>query len=434
MPNLNFIILAAGKGTRMKNNLPKVLHKICDKPLISYILDLTDKFNDKQVTAITSPDVNQVETFVKNHSENIKIIHQTERLGTGHAVLLASKEIKSNGYSVILYGDTPFITVETINQMLEKLERSSNSAICVLGFRAENPTGYGRLIVNKSNQLSQIIEEKEATDQQKQVNLCNSGVMIFDNKHLHELISEITNNNSKQEYYLTDAVEISANKGLDIEYIVTDENEVIGINSQDERADAEKMRQNYLRQKHLEKGVVLIAPETNFFSEETQISSGVVIHPYTIFKGKNNIDENVEIFAFSHIEDTEIKQSVNIGPYARIRPGTILENGARIGNFVEVKKSTIGKNSKVNHLSYIGDAAIGENVNIGAGTITCNYDGINKHKTIIEDNVFVGSNSSLVAPVKLGKNSIIGAGTTLFKDSPSGKITINQMPLTTKDK
>lgn len=434
MNNLNFIILAAGKGTRMKNNLPKVLHKICDKPLISYILSLTDKFDNKRVTAITSPEVKQVESFIKKHNIDIKIIHQNERLGTGHAVLLASKEIEKQGYSIILYGDTPFISAETINKMLKKLQENTNSAICVLGFETTNPTGYGRLIVNEANQLSQIVEEKEASETQKKVRLCNSGVMIFDNKHLHELISEIKNNNSKQEYYLTDAIEIASNKGLNTEYVVAGENEVMGVNSQVERADAEKMRQNYLRQKHLENGVILIAPDTNFFSEETQISSGVVIHPYSIFKGKNNIAENVEIFAFSHLEESVIKEGVNIGPYARIRPGAYLESGSRIGNFVEIKKSTIGQNSKINHLSYIGDAEIGENVNIGAGTITCNYDGENKYQTIIENNVFVGSNSSLVAPVKLGENSIIGAGTTLFKDAPNNKITINQMPLTSKEK
>ena len=431
MSEINFIILAAGKGTRMKNGIPKVLHKVCDKTLISYVLDLTAKFKDSKVIAITSPDIPDVDDYIKNSYKNIDIIHQKERLGTGHAVKLATNKMSKKGFSVILYGDTPFISRAVVEKMLSKISGNENAAICVLGFKAHNPTGYGRLIINQQNKLRQIIEEKEASQEQKKLQLCNSGVMILKNEVLPEVISEIKNNNSKQEYYLTDAVEISAKKGFDVEYEITDEVEVIGINSQSERASAEHIRQQFLRNKHLESGVVLISPETNFFSEETEIFAGTVIHPYVIFKGRVKIAEGVEVFAFSHLENCEVKKSVSIGPYARIRPDTVLNENSRIGNFVEVKNSEIGKDSKINHLSYIGDTKMGEGVNIGAGTITCNYDGKEKHQTIIENGVFVGSNSSLVAPVTLGRNSVIGAGTTLFNDAESDKITINKMPLVT---
>jgi bifunctional UDP-N-acetylglucosamine pyrophosphorylase/glucosamine-1-phosphate N-acetyltransferase len=429
MKNLNFIILAAGKGTRMKNSLPKVLHKICDNPLISYVIETAESFQHSSIVAITSNENSEVDDYIKLHHKNTKIVHQTERLGTGHAVKIALPEIKNEGITIILYGDTPFISKNTIEKIINKLEKNSKNAVCVLGFEPTNPQGYGRLILDESKKLKGIIEEKEASDEQRKINLCNSGVMGFNNKYIKKLVANIDNKNSKKEYYLTDAIQIARNSNLNVEFELASEFEVMGINSQAERALAEKERQNYLRNKHLENGVILIAPETVFFSENTEIASGVTIHPYCIFKGKIEISDNCEIFAFSYIENAKIKSSVNIGPYARIRPQTTINEGAKIGNFVEVKKSNIGKNSKVNHLSYIGDTEMGDNVNIGAGTITCNYDGKNKYITKIEDNVFVGSNSSLIAPVTLGKNAIIGAGTTLFKDAKSGKITINEMPL-----
>jgi len=424
--NVSFIILAAGKGTRMNNDLPKVLHEICGKTLISYVLRGVSEFNSKQVIAITSPDLPEVDHYMSEKYPQTKITHQKERLGTGHAVKLALPALPESGVTIVLYGDTPFISKQTIDEIIKRLKTCD---ICILGFNAANPKGYGRLILNKEGNLVEIIEEKEASEKQKSIKLCNSGVMGFNNKNIGNLIKLIKNNNSKKEYYLTDAVKIARSKNLKAGYVITTEEEVIGVNSQVERASAEIIRQNYLRKKHMENGVILIAPETTFFSEETKISAGAIIHPYCIFKGGVTVAKNTEIFAFSYLEDCSIASDVRIGPYARIRPQSKLQKGSRIGNFVEIKNSVIGDDSKINHLSYIGDSEIGKNVNIGAGTITCNYDGKNKYKTVVAEGAFIGSNSSLVAPVKVGKEAIIGAGTTLFEDAPAGKITINQMPI-----
>jgi bifunctional UDP-N-acetylglucosamine pyrophosphorylase/glucosamine-1-phosphate N-acetyltransferase len=420
-----FLVLAAGKGTRMKNDLAKVMHPIAGKTMIAHVLDVTKNFKTKKLIPILSPDMKDVETFVKKNFPNSEVVHQKERLGTGHAVKICLNKLKNfNGVVVALYGDTPFIEPETVKKMIGMI--NDKVAVCVLGFETDQPSAYGRLVIDKKNDLKEIVEFKEASEAQKKIKFCNSGVMAFNGKHLSKIINSIKNNNSKKEYYLTDAVKIANDAGYTCKSFITDENEVIGVNSQTERADAEKIMQDKLRKKHLENGVIITAPETVFFSKDTEIASGVVVEPFVVFKGKVKIAEKCEIRSFSQLEDCVIKKNCVVGPYARIRPGTELDEGARIGNFVEVKKSKIGKGSKVNHLSYIGDTEMGKDVNVGAGTITCNYDGVNKHKTKIEDGAFIGSNSALVAPIKIGRNAVVGAGTTLTKDAAAGKITINK--------
>ena len=421
--DIAFIILAAGNGTRMKNSTPKVLHKICGKTMIDYVLDLALKFNPKKIIPVIDPSAEEVIEVIKNREFNFDIVYQKEKLGTGHAVRLCLKELDGFvGKIIILYGDTPFISEETVENIKNSLQTND---ICVLGFKPDDPAKYGRLKTNKDGKLEEIIEFNEASEEEIRINFCNSGVMGFKSNNFTSLVEKIDNNNNKKEFYLTDTVQIANKNNLKVSSTSTIENEVIGINSQEERSNAEKIRQNYLRDSHLNNGVVLIAPETCFFSDESQISPGTVIHPYVIFEGSVRIEGKCEIKSHSHLSNCTIEEGSSVGPFARIRPGTTLNSNSRVGNFVEVKKSTIGSGSKINHLSYIGDSEIGNNVNIGAGTITCNYDGKNKHKTSIEDNVFIGSNCELIAPIKIESNSRIGAGTTLTKDVGPGKTIVN---------
>lgn len=425
--NPTVIILAAGKGTRMNNPLPKVLHKVCGTTLIEHVLSTSKKLKAANIISVISDDMKEVEQLIEKSSTS-KIIHQKKRLGTGHAVKIAIPYINSKDNVVILYGDTPLIKEETVSKMLESL-KDKDVAICVLGFAAKDPNGYGRLITNNKGNLKKITEHNDATEAERKINLCNSGVMVFKGEYIEKIINKINNKNQKKEYYLTDAIAIARDLGFNSKTIVTDENEVAGINSQKERAHVEKIKQNELRERHLKNGVIMVAPETVYFSEGTEIASGTVIEPNVIFKGKVTVKGASEIRAFSYLEDCEIEEKVTIGPYARIRPGTKIKKNARIGNFVEIKNSEIGKGSKVNHLSYIGDTEMGEDVNVGAGTITCNYDGKNKFKTRIGSGAFIGSNSSLIAPVTIGKDAVIGAGTTLLENAPPKKITINKKEL-----
>jgi bifunctional UDP-N-acetylglucosamine pyrophosphorylase/glucosamine-1-phosphate N-acetyltransferase len=418
-----FIILAAGKGTRMKNPLPKVLHKIGGETLISHVIKTAMQFGGAKIIPVLSPDMPEVAGEVLRINSNAKITHQVNQLGTGDAVKSAIPALSGNeDFVVILYGDTPFVEAQTIEKLITAIEANSKSGISLLGFEKSDENQYGRLVVS-GDVVKKIVEFKDASDAEKAIKLCNSGVIAFKGNIIKEVVSKISNNNSKGEFYLTDAIEIAANMGFQCGLITCDEAEVMGINSQIERAEAEKILQNKLRKKHLENGVIIIAPETVFFSNETEIEAGATIHPNVVFLGKNKIASGVEIKSFSHIEGAEIGKNAVIGPFARIRPGSALAEDSHIGNFVEIKNSKIGKGSKANHLSYIGDSEIGTKTNIGAGVITCNYDGKNKHKTIIGDNVFVGSDTILVAPVKVGDNAIIGAATTVLKDvEPNSKI------------
>ncbi|MFM8185961.1 MAG: bifunctional UDP-N-acetylglucosamine diphosphorylase/glucosamine-1-phosphate N-acetyltransferase GlmU, partial [Alphaproteobacteria bacterium] len=323
---------------------------------------------------------------------------------------------------LILYGDTPLISAETLKKMLEKLQ---NNSVCILGFDDDEPNNYGRLVINDEGNLDKIVEFKDANETERKIALCNSGVIGVDGEILPHLLSQINNDNVAGEYYLTDIVAIANSQGLRCTFIKTHKNEVLGVNSRVELANLETIKQKQIRQKMMENGVTLISPKTVHFNYDTIVANDFTIHPNVVFGAKVKIESGVEIKSFCHIEDAEIKSQSIIGPFARIRPGTTINKNVHIGNFVEIKKSQIGEGTKINHLSYIGDSIIGTNSNIGAGTITCNYDGFNKYQTIIGDNVFIGSNTALVAPIIIEANAIIGAGSVITKN-----VTENDLALT----
>jgi len=426
--NISVIMLCAGKGERMKSDLPKVLHKIAGESMISHVMSSVSNFNISDLVAVINNSQELVKDEVKNIFPEAKFAFQNNPQGTGDAVSIALQEFDNREDTlIILYGDTPFIEEETIRSMIDKVEVDSNDVV-VLGFNNEADNRYGRLVIDDNNNLNEIIEYKDASDAQRKISICNSGVMAIRGENIEKLISEINNNNAKGEYYLTDIVSISKNNGLKSSFIIVEEDEVLGVNTQYERSIAENKLQDRLRLKAMSEGVFMADHKSVYLQKNTKFGRNVVIHQNVVI-GKNvEIGDNVEIKAFSQLEECVIGNNVVIGPYARIRPGTEIGEGAKIGNFVEIKKSLIDEGAKISHLTYIGDSEVGKNANIGAGTVTCNYDGYNKLKTVIGENVFVGSNTSLVAPVNIGKGAVIGAGSTVIKEVMENSITRNQMP------
>lgn len=426
IPTISIIILGAGKGTRMKSDLPKVMHKIAGREMLNMVIDEAKTINPQNITIVISDEMtNYQKQITQNHSDlDINFAIQIERKGTGHAVIEAVKTIKNLGEKVIiLYGDSPLIGSDTIKKMSEKLD---NFDLCILGFDETKPNKYGRLVIDKNGSLEKIVEFKDANESEQNIILCNSGIVAVNGKKLDNLLSKITNNNASNEYYLTDIVEIAGKEGYSKTYLKTDGFEVLGVNSKVDLANLENIKQNQLRQRMMEEGVTLLDPNSTYFSFDTKISKNSIIHPQVFFGNKVEIAENVEVKSFSHIEGAKIAENVVIGPFARIRPETILEKDVKIGNFVEIKKSKLKSGSKVNHLSYIGDSEVGTNSNIGAGTITCNYDGHNKYKTSIGDNVFVGSNTLFIAPIKVGDNSVIGAGSVITKEVGNDDLAVSR--------
>lgn len=422
------IILAAGKGTRMKSSLPKVLHEIAARPMMNYVVANVSRLDPEKIVVVTAPKMEDVKAAVLHENKDVKFAVQKKQLGTGDAVKAGISEVKNKTDIIVLYGDTPFISTETIDAMLRELKGEHEPAVVVLGFVPENPAEYGRLVINNMGELEEIVEYKDANIKQRSIEICNSGVMAISGDLAAELLSEINNKNAKKEFYLTDVVKIARAKGYNCRAMQCDEAEVMGINSKFELAIAENILQARLRAAALELGASMTMPDSVQFSFDTVLGDNVTIEPYVVI-GKNvKIDDGSRIRSFSYLEDAWVGKNAIVGPYARLRPGTKLEDGAHIGNFVEVKNSKIGKGAKVNHLSYVGDAEVGKDANIGAGTITCNYDGKKKHKTIIGEGAFIGSNTSLVAPVKIGEKAVIGAGSTIIKDVKKGAKVINKMP------
>ena len=419
MENISIIILSAGKGTRMKSELPKVMHRVAGREMVNMVIDEAKKLNPKNITLVVSLEMEMFYDKIKNEHKNqqIDFVIQNERKGTGHAVSCTISTFNDNKKLhkkvLILYGDTPLISHKTLEKMLQKIDDFS---LCLLGFDDEKENAYGRLVINDSGHLEKIVEFKDADEIERKIALCNSGVIAVDGDALPHLLSQIKNNNSAQEFYLTDIVAIANNRGLKCTFIKTNITEVLGVNSRVELANIEKIKQKQIRQKMMENGVTLVSPKTVHFNFDTEISQDTIIHPNVVFGSAVKIASNVEIKSFCHIEGALIQKNAVIGPFARIRPQSEIHENVHIGNFVEIKKSQIAKNSKINHLSYIGDSEIGENTNIGAGTITCNYDGFNKFKTKIGDNVFIGSNSALVAPVEIKNGAIVGAGSVITKN------------------
>ena len=424
------IVLAAGEGTRMRSSLPKVLHPVAGRSLLSHLLGAAPSGQNGSLAVVVGPDHDAVAAEARRVRPGAAIFIQRERLGTAHAVLAAREAIaKGTDDLLVAFGDTPLISAATFARLRSAL--AEGAALAVLGFRAVDPTGYGRLVV-KDGRLVAIREQADATEDEKAINLCNAGVMAFDGIKALEIIERIGNANSKGEYYLTDAVAIVRDMGLEAVVIETDEDEVRGINTKAQLAEAEQVMQTRLRQAALQSGVTMTAPETVFLSADTTFGRDVSVEPFVVIGPGVSIADGAVIHAFSHLTQATIGKGASVGPYARLRPGTVLGEGARIGNFVETKAAAIDAGAKVNHLTYIGDAHIGSGANIGAGTITCNYDGFDKHKTEIGAGAFIGSNSSLVAPVKIGDGAYIGSGSVITREVAADALALERSEQATR--
>lgn len=430
MTKISVIILAAGKGSRMKSETPKVMHKIAGLEMVNWVIDSCSKIDPLNITVVISDDLKSHIPNIKNNSK-INFAIQKQRLGTGSAVKCALKELKDQNqrigdYVLIAYGDTPLIEAETLKQLIANINDNPKKAVCIIAFDEFEQNNYGKIILDDADNVQKIVERKDASETEKKITLCNSGIKIIRSKNI-DLIDEIDNQNNSGEYYLTDIVQIAKDSGYDVSYIKTPKTQLLGVNSKKELAGLENVKQNQLREYFLEQGVTLTDPNSVYFSYDTQIENDVEIHPNVFFGLNVKIAKNSKILSFCHIEGVNIDQNVTIGPFARIRPSSNIAKGAKIGNFVEIKKTDIGENSKINHLSYIGDSQLGKNVNIGAGTITCNYDGFSKYRSIFGDNCFVGSNSILIAPVNIGNSSIIGAGSVITKDVLENDLAISRI-------
>lgn len=406
------IILAAGLGTRMQSALPKVLHPVGGRPAIDWSIALAKSLGCARIICVTSPDGAAVKTHVTSALGADAIAEQSPALGTGHAVSCARAALDGfAGDIVVLYGDSPLIPKTAIDALFDSLRQGAG--IGVLGFHAANPGFYGRLVTSPDGALEAIVEAREATPEQCAITLCNSGVMAGDAQTLFGLLEKVTNNNAKGEYYLTDIVGLARAAGLTCAAVTCAEEDMIGCDTRADLAAAEAAFQQKARAGLLANGVSLIAPETVFLSFDTQIARDVTLEPHIVIGPGVRVETGARIRAFSHLEGADIGPFCEVGPYARLRPGTVLKANARIGNFVEVKKTIVGQGAKANHLSYLGDGDIGDGANIGAGTIFCNYDGFFKYRTEIGAGAFIGSNSALVAPVKIGDRAMIGSGSVI---------------------
>ncbi len=419
------IILAAGKGTRMKSDLHKVLHPIAGRPMLLHLIDSVKALGAEREVVVVGAGREQVESAV--HPLGVETAEQAEQLGTGHAVRMAEAALAGfQGDVLILYGDVPLVTTETMRRMIDALHGPGGPSVVVLGFRPADPGAYGRVIVGADGRLEKIVEYKDATPEERAVTLCNSGLMAVRSADLFRLLAKLRNDNAAGEYYLTDLVQLAAEEGRFSVGIETDAIEVAGVNSRAELAGLEFEWQQRRRARAMADGATLIAPETVWFAHDTVVGRDVTIEPNVVFGPGVSIADRVAIHAFCHIEGAEILAGVDVGPYARLRPGTRLEQGAKVGNFVETKKAVIGPGAKANHLTYLGDATVGPGANIGAGTITCNYDGFLKYPTVIGPGAFIGSNSALVAPVTIGEGAIVGAGSVVTRDVEAGALGITR--------
>ena len=418
------IVLAAGEGTRMRSSLPKVLHAVAGQTLLANVLAAAPKGPGTSLAVVVGPGHEAVATEAKRVRPDATTFVQRERLGTANAVLAAREAIARGADDIVIaFGDTPLISAGTFARMRAPL--NGGAALAVLGFHAADPTGYGRLIV-ENGRLTAIREQADASVDERRITLCNAGVMAFDGKTALKIIETIGNANSKGEYYLTDAVAIVRELGLTATVIETSEDEVRGINTKAQLAEAEQVMQARLRKAALDAGVTMVAPETVFLAPDTSFGKDVTIEPYVVIGPGVSIADGAVIHAFSHLVQASVGKNASVGPYARLRPGTSLGEGVRIGNFVETKAAVLEAGVKVNHLTYVGDAHVGTGANIGAGTITCNYDGFDKHRTEIGAGAFVGSNSSLVAPVKIGSGAYIGSGSVVTRNVPDDALVVER--------
>lgn len=420
---VSLIVLAAGQGTRMNSDLPKVLHQVGAAPLLHHALRAGQALGPERIVVVAGHGSEAVAKATLAFDDTATVVIQAERLGTGHAVAQALPALSdASGDVVILYGDTPFIRAETLESMLAA---RGQHAIIVLGFEAADPGRYGRLIA-QDDMLERIVEFKDATHAERDITLCNSGVICADLATLADLIAAVGNDNASGEYYLTDIVGIARARGLSAGVVICDEAETLGINTRAELAAAEAVFQARARSDAFENGVSMTAPETVFFALDTFVGRDALIGPNVIFGPGVTVETGAEIKGFCHLEGCHISRGASVGPFARLRPGTELSEDVHIGNFVEIKNSTLAEGVKVGHLTYLGDADVGEHTNIGAGTVTCNYDGVMKHKTTIGPRVFIGSDTMLVAPVTVGADAMTASGSVITIDIPAGALAIGR--------
>ena len=399
----------------MKSGRPKVLHEIAGRSMLAHVLTSVAGAKADSIAVVVGPGREDVRAEAAKLCAETEIFMQEQRLGTAHAVLAAGDAIaRGHDDILVLFADTPLVTTATILALRAALE--DGAAVAALGFEAVNPFGYGRLIRDEAGRLIAIREEKDASDAERAITLCNAGLMAIDGRRALELLRDVGADNAKGEYYLTDIVELARAKGLDARVVVGAESEVLGVNDRAQLAQAERIAQDRLRRAAMLNGATLIAPETVFLNADTKLGRDVLIEPHVVFGPGVEVADGAHIYAFSRIEGARIGAGAHVGPFARLRPGTNLGPGAKVGNFVEIKSTTLGAGAKVSHLTYLGDAEIGADANIGAGTITCNYDGFFKYKTRIGEGAFIGSNSSLVAPVTIGAGAYVGSGSVVTGD------------------
>jgi len=445
--SFSVVVLAAGQGTRMSSSKPKALQTLAGKPMLSHILLEVEKTKPDQTIVVHSPGHRDLVKNVTTNFSEIKLVAQEKPLGTGDAFKAAIPTLDKGNNILVLLGDVPMIRAKTLKLLKEGVE---NADILVLTTKLEDPYGYGRIKRDEQNNVMAIVEETECNDEEKEINEINSGIIAFSREHIKELLSGLDASNKKGEYYLTDAIEAAYNKRLKVDTIITSSSEVFGVNDKKDLAEAERLKRAEITDNLMEQGVTICDPTridirgnlkcgkdvyidvNTVFEGDVELADGVMVRPFASISN-SFIGENTKIDSYSTIDSSKIGKNCVIGPYARLRPGSDLKNESKAGNFVEIKNSTIGQGSKVNHLSYIGDATIGKENNIGAGTITCNYDGVNKHQTQTGNNVFIGSGVELVAPVLIEDDATIGAGSTISKTAPKGKLTLERSKQKTID-
>ncbi len=424
-PPIAAVILAAGHGTRMNSTRPKVMHEIGGRAMIAHVIAAANTQSPERIIVVIGDHAPEVGDFVASLDAKISVAVQSPPQGTAHAVMQAMPLLDDfRGAVIVLYADTPLVTPQTLRALSATI--TAGASVAVLGFTPDDPGAYGRLKQGENGALDAIIEAKDASPEELEIELCNSGVMAIEAAFLNTRLKDIDTNNAKGEYYLTDLVALARKDGKTCAVIEAETAEVLGVNSRIELAEAEAIFQNRMRIAAMENGATLSDPSTVYFSFDTELGKDVTIGQNVVFGPNVTIADNVEIKAFSHLEGASIAVGAAVGPFARLRPGADLGEGAKVGNFVEIKKAKLGEGAKVSHLTYIGDATIGAGANIGAGTITCNYDGYAKHKTIVGKNAFIGSNSSLVAPVTIGDGAYVGSGSVITKDVSGGDLAVSR--------
>lgn len=431
LPALHVIILAAGRGTRMRSRLPKVLHPLAGFPLLEHALRCAHETGAQSITVVLSPDMVPFEASLKESYPDLNVAYQDDPRGTAHAVLATKPFLnKAMGVALVLFADTPLVRSETLRTLVRACDQGDPCKVAVLALEAPGHPHYGRVVLDDRDrsQVMRIVEMKNATLQEQDLSLCNGGLMALSCDVLFDLLDLVTPAPVSNELYLTDVVEHARKMGWGVTWSLADPEELLGVNTRQDLARAQSLLQRRLREKAMNQGVTLVDPESVHLSLDTTFGQDVTVYPHVYFGTGVRVESDVEIHSFSHIEGAQIEQGASIGPFARLRPETLIKQNARVGNFVEIKKTTLGIGSKVGHLTYLGDAQVGDKCNIGAGTITCNYDGHNKHTTILEDGVFVGSNSTLIAPLHVGQDAYLGAGSVLTKDVAQNALALSRSP------